>query len=152
MDINIQDSEKALTEVDLVRLEEQIQHRIPDAYRVFLLNHNGGYPEPSDFKIDSDTEESTQISSVDWFLGIGGQESTELKYCIETYKGRLPKSLFPVARDPGGSLICISTKKDDLGKVYFWEHEEEVEDSEEPNESNLYLIADSFEAFLNSLS
>ena len=49
----------------------------------------------------------------------------------------------------------ISSKGEDKGKVYFWDsvEEEDVDEEagEEPGYSNVYLLANSFQEFINSL-
>ncbi len=70
---------------------------------------------------------------------------------LKNYSGRIPNSFFPIAYDSCGNLICIPVKGPDRGKVYFWDHEMEAADDEEPSYDNLTLIADSFEDFFNSL-
>lgn len=47
-----------------------------------------------------------------------------------------------------GDLILIAVKGTDRRKIYFWNHEMEME---EPDYSSLTLIADTFSEFINSL-
>lgn len=58
----IHDSNKygKLTERRLAKLEKQLGVRLPDDYRAFMLEHNGGRPEPQGFAFrrDGATEES----------------------------------------------------------------------------------------------
>jgi hypothetical protein len=64
----------------------------------------------------------------------------------------VPAGFLPLAVDPGGNLICLVISGTNTGKVYFWDHEEEVEEGQQPGYSNVYLIANSFNEFLNSLT
>lgn len=63
----------------------------------------------------------------------------------------MPNSVFSIAHDPGGNLICIDINDD---KVYFWDHEKEVNYScsDDNDRSNLYLIAESFNEFISILN
>lgn len=151
MDIQIVDSAEPLTEADIARVEQRIGCSVPTRYRTFLLAHNGGYPEPSGFRMRHTSGEPSQRGSVDWFLGIHGENTDNLEHYLNTYRDRIPSNLFPIAHDAGGNLICISTDGADAGKVYFWDHEEEAEEGETPTYDNLYLISDSFDEFLNNL-
>ena len=65
---------------------------------------------------------------------------------------RMPEELVPIAHDPGGNQICIAVAGPKTGAVYFWDHEEEADDDETPGYDNVYLIANSFNEFLNSLT
>ena len=61
--------------------------------------------------------------------------------------------MLPIAHDSQGNIICISCGKNDYGRVYFWDHEDEVDytESRDDDYSNLYLIADDFSSFLEGL-
>jgi hypothetical protein len=61
--------------------------------------------------------------------------------------------MFPISYDSFGNLILIAIKNADRGKIYFWDHEMEADPNqgEVPDYSNLTLIADSFDEFINSL-
>jgi hypothetical protein len=68
------------------------------------------------------------------------------------YQDRVPNTLLPVARDPGGNLLCLQLSEQDYGKVYFWDHEDEVAEGETPGFDNVYFVAASFDELLNNLS
>lgn len=126
----------------------------PQEYRKHLLEFNGGQCTPNVFSFN-DNGIITE-SCIDWFLAIYDGEFDNLKDYIETYKvkaKRLPFNIVPFAHDPGGNLICISCEGNDVGSIYFWDHEREVDYSiaGDNNYSNLYLIANSFNRFINGL-
>lgn len=149
MSVEILESKEPVTEQQLAQLEEQLGRKLPPAYRAFLLKHNGGYPVPDTFDLPEMGADADGM--VDRFLAIHDGEHSNLYDYLETYAGRLPPNLFPVAHDPGGNVICISVDGEDSGQVYFWDHEEEAEDGETPTFENVYLIADDFDAFLDGL-
>lgn len=153
MSITVTRAGEQLTEEQINNVERELGRSIPFSYRLFLLEHNGGYPEPSEFSIvDAGTGRTIEVA-VRRFFGIGTAEETfNLDYAISMFGDRLPHGIFPIARDPGGSLICIATEGPDAGKVYFWDHEEESDEGEVPTGRNLYLVADDFEGFLDKLS
>jgi hypothetical protein len=150
--VKIIDTGKTLTEKDITMFEKDIQCQIPDDYRLFLLSSNGGYPELCDFQVSDGSNSEAQITAVEYFLGIDVHEKASIKYYIDTHKDRIPKWAFPIACDPGGSLICISTARNDAGKIYFWDREEECEEGETPTDENFYFIADNLQTFLDCLS
>lgn len=128
------------------KYEQKWGVKLPEEYRKFLSTYNGGYPFPDAFAIADIEDEST----VDRFLQLGAGPHSNLEKYMTTYTGRLPNDLFPIAHDPGGNLICIGIDGDCFGKIYFWDHEFEA-DENEPDYSNVYLIADSFIEFLENL-
>jgi hypothetical protein len=136
-----------LSETTLAEYENKWGCILPSDYRKFLLRFNGGYPEPDAFRFRNNSTRSL----VDRFLGIHDREHSNLLKYLNTYTIRLPKNLFPVAHDPGGNLICLSVKGETTGKVYFWDHENEADEGEEPDYRNVYLIADTFDEFLAGL-
>lgn len=138
----------AATEEALLRCEQRVGRSIPSAYRSFLLVNNGGRCTPSCFEYVG--RDGTGDSSVNDFLGVdSGHESID-KY-LETYRGRIPSDVFPIADDPGGNLVLLGAEGANAGKVFFWHHELEADDGEPPTYDNVFLIADTFEAFLASL-
>jgi ankyrin repeat protein len=149
---------KELTEARLTEVEKMFNIRLPDAYRAFMLENNGGHPEPNlvcrkrgkepvwlcryFYVIDSGRDFD------DWISNFKAMKDVELS--------RLPPRLVPIAEDPGGDRFCISVLGKDAGKIYFWNHEEEFRldspDSGIPDDSGISLVADSFEQFLNQFA
>jgi hypothetical protein len=149
MGVEVIESSTPLTEANLVRAEQRMGRPIPPAYRAFLLAHNGGRPEPYAFQMEGRHGNPRQGGCVDWFLGIDtGRYYSELENIVKSASNRISPHLFPIGTDPGGNLICLSTSVSDEGAVYFWDHEFE---GETPSRDNVYFIASSLEAFLNSL-
>jgi cell wall assembly regulator SMI1 len=144
-------TEAQLNIAQIEEIETYAGLHFPEEYTQHFLQYNGGQCEPNIFSF----YENGQLtdSNVDWFLAIYDGEDDNLKDYLYTYKideKRLPTRIFPIAHDPGGNLICIDTAN---GKVYFWDHEKEVDYtvSDDSDYSNLYLIANSFNEFLSGL-
>lgn len=153
MIFRMNDSSERLAARQIDAFERDLGRSIPPEYREFLFQHNGGRPEPSEFAMAGLRKGTTELGAVRCFLGIGTPEETEnLDYVLGVFGDRMPSRIFPIARDPGGNFICISSEGADAGMVYFWDHERETDTGELPGDQNLYLIADSFDEFLNMLS
>lgn len=131
---------------EIERLEELIGSRLPRAYREFLLQHNGGYPEPDGFLF----KDLSDGSSIDRFLGVDVGEHSNIDKYLVTYQERIPDGFFPIAHDPGGNLVLIGVTGRHSGNVYFWDHENEA-DGSAPDMSNMHLVAGDFSDFLNNL-
>ena len=61
---------------------------------------------------------------------------------MSMFEDRISRNFLVIGCDPGGNQICLSAAGEDSGKVYFWDHEDEVDEGEEPDYENVYLIAE----------
>jgi len=53
----------------------------------------------------------------------------------------------PIASDSGGNQICLGINESFYEKIYFWDHEQETDESME----NMYFLADNINDFLDGL-
>lgn len=151
---NFFDTQPSATTDEINSLEQYASLSFPDDYRSHLLHYNGGQCLPNGFSFLENGKVSS--SNVDWFLATRSEEWGSLKDYIETFKvdeKRMPSNLLPIAFDPGGNLICISCSGLDLGRIYFWDHENEVDYSiaDDEDYSNIYLVSNHLTQFLDSL-
>lgn len=126
--------------------EASIGKTLPEPYKRFLQEQNGGRPFRSTYKIPRHGEAGVN------FYGINlAEEYNDLYSAMCMYEGRIPSDFIPIGHDPGGNLICLQLEANHA--VYFWDHEEEKDDDDpEPADmSNMYFIADGFEKFINEL-
>lgn len=131
-------------------LEEETDASLPEDYRQFLLEFNGGEPEVNEFRVSDE-----QAAGVNQFFGLTQrQEYGDLRFQRRLMLGRVPENMLPIANAEGGNLVCISVAVDrgDYGAIYFWDHELEAEEDEDPSYENLHKIADNFNDFWESLS
>ena len=70
MNVAIRESGPPLLEMDLTNAERRMDRAIPQAYRDFLLHHNGGRPEPYAFKMQPRKEGPAERGCVNWLFGI----------------------------------------------------------------------------------
>ena len=128
--------------IEIDACERRLNFQFHEAYKNFLLNQNGGMPINSMFKYNA-----TKVSSVNFFFGINVEEEfANLEENFRIYRERLPNNFLPIAGDPGGNLICMGGENKE--SIYFWLHEAE---SSPPTMKNMYLIANTFQGFLESL-
>lgn len=153
MPITFIDSKPPPSEAELDALEHRLQIKLPENYRHFLLEHNGGRPVPKGFSFVEDSHGLTG-SSIAWFLAVhdGPYSNFEKDYYVYKVRNRrLPDNLMPIAHDPFSNQICMSFGGDDKGAIYFWDHEIEADEGEEATYRNCYLIAPTLEQFLDGL-
>jgi cell wall assembly regulator SMI1 len=141
------ESGKKITDKEVAYIEKKIGYCLPNEYREFLLKHNGGKCPNRGFVFMENSQESD--SEVRSFYAVGGINGYyDLEENMDIYifdEKRLPDFYIPIAEDDLGNLICISGDESDYGYIYFWDHEKEGE------KENMYIIADSFNKFINNL-
>ncbi|MDM5186393.1 SMI1/KNR4 family protein [Bacillus sp. DX4.1] len=142
--VKIVNLHKNLSLEEIEEFETEHQVSFTKKYKRFLMKWNGGYPEPSFFKVS----DKQGVSVLNEFYGIGDIYSNLGDY-IDIYEYRLPDDFVPIANDPGGNVICLGTKEPYYEKIYFWDHEQEPEDPDDM--SNMYFLASDIDEFLNSL-
>ncbi len=147
--ITMENSWSSINESEIKRVEVELQIKFPESYKTFLLKYNGGRPSPNIFPIHGDSADNQGI--LDWFLCIQEGSHYDITWEMEMYDGRIPRNFLIIGKDPGSNNICLSISGDEYGKVFFWDHENEVAEGEEPDYQNVYLIANSFDEFLKSL-
>ena len=152
MNVKILEPKPPITKSEITRVESKFNIKLPQEYVDFLLKYNGGYPEPNRFKYESNKEHYSD-SLVNWFYSIYEGEYNNFEPNILNWSlhgRRFPDGIIPIAGDPFGNIICIGIADGYMGKVYFWDHEEES-DTDIPHWDNVYLIANSFNQFLELL-
>jgi hypothetical protein len=150
MTLNWVKSRESLFEQDIVNLETQFKISLPAPYRDFLLLHNGGQPTLTKFPLQNNPSDTHAY--IEYFFCIKDNDIYNLAVWVRRFKSRIPYDLIPIAIDLGGNLICLSVIGERIGKVYFWDHEEEVGEGKEPWGKNLYFIANNFTEFLENLA
>ena len=148
MNTLIIDSDLPLNDNDISQIKTMVNHSIPTEYIDFIKKYNGGIPEPDSFNI----KEINDASTINRFLGVKKEknQNSDIFYFIKVYKDRIPSEYLPIAYDIGGNLILIKLGNDHA-KVFFWDHELEADEGEEPTLENIYYLADSINDFLSSL-
>lgn len=134
-----------LPEVELIDFEKENNIKLPEDYRDFLLQYNGGEPSPNkNDKLDI---------VVSYILGMhNGEYYASLYKYIDVFKKKIPFGTFPIATDPFGNLFIMSLDKDGHGHIYFWDHEGEPEHQDGHNTENCSFVAYSFTEFMAGLS
>lgn len=106
----------------LAEVEERLGVELPIDYRAFLDEHNGGYLNPNH---GDDGVTVRQLYSA-------GPTRVDMLKDLETVVGWYsdaaeeegpPGGLLPVGADDFGNHVCVKVRGDDLGGIYFWDHE-----------------------------
>ena len=125
---------------------------LPAEYKAFLLKSNGGRPTPDVCEVPGWHGRGSELGS---FYGIHeGPKTKRLDLACDVYDERIPGDLIPIADDANGNAICIGWKGKRAGKIYFWDHEDELDENGEfvQDYRNVFLVADSLQEFLDGLT
>jgi hypothetical protein len=129
----------------LTNFEETIGSILPEIYREFIIEHNGGIPDKRDFTISKSEGES----GLHVVFGLhNGPEDARLDSQFNFNKKRLPKEVIPWASDPMGNYLCIGLTGEYRDSVLFWDHEQQTQD---PALHDLICINRSFSNFMDML-
>ena len=144
--INANSIEKPSEEL-LHDFEAQIRIDLPDDYKKFLLEYNGGKHLPDFFWIEYQHDGSIVYQFYGLYSEIG-------PFSINTYTGKdlygIPISMLPIGDDGTGNYICIGIYPDNLGEIFFLDHElHPVHDAN--SMVGITKLAGSFTDFLNNL-
>lgn len=123
------------------RFENVLGARLPEDYRRFLLETNGGRPEQNVLPDEN--------VGVDRFFSLGSEEHS-LDAVYADHRERIPSGFLPIAGWADGNLFCLSLQEQPPGAVYVWDHEFEAEEGQ-VFEGTVTRVATSFSAFLQTL-
>ena len=137
----------SLTPERVTRMEKQPNVVLPENYKAFLFQFNGGRPDPNCYPIRG--LHNNPFGGIQHFLFLDHQiGSCNLDWAYRTYRGRVLPNLFPIAYEDRGNVICLSLWERDQNTGYYWDHEAEYIP---PTYDNVYLIAPSFLEFLECI-
>lgn len=122
---------------------------IPEPYKAFLLQHNGGDTgDKNTFKVPKMRGEFGFHEFFGIHEGLGGLDYIQTTY---TKRKRFPAHYFAIASGVAGNLILMGQNDKKFGQIFFWYHEGEVSENEKPWEKNIYKIAKDFNSFMDNL-
>lgn len=135
--------ETAISPAQLEAAEKELGVFLPEPYRDFLLEYNGGQPVPSTFRL----ADGKSLEVIGWFFSIQNKDDG-LVNLAKTYQAYLHGDLLPIAADPFGNLICLGVKGRYIGQIYFWLHERELPSNTPLPNAECHLVASSFDEFM----
>jgi hypothetical protein len=119
--------------------------KLPDAYRRFMLNYNGGYVYPRTFyhrmPIGGGAE-ALVAPLLSW-------KGVEENWRGDVYGEGVPPLHIVVGETAGSIVVLMSLAPETHGNIYSWLHSNQPWGSSQ--NTTVYFLADSFEQFLSSL-
>lgn len=129
---------RPVAESDIAGFEKRNGVSLPEAYRRFLQEQNGGRPRDGEFPVPG-----WGVTVIDFFFGVGTGDSYDLQKHMDRLQNPRNTELMPIATDPGGWHVFLCVRGPHIGGVYFWDHKAAG--------SQPLLIAPDFDSFVSSL-
>jgi hypothetical protein len=146
MSFEITDVGPLLAEKQIDRIERELDVKLPEEYRSFLLRNNGGKPRPNFFAIQG--HKTLLMGRVDALFGIGRPaKESNVDWNYKNLIGQLPNYHFPIGTTTEEDMVTLSLGKLDAGRIYYWIRAE----YNVSGDNEAYFIAGNFSKFLESL-
>lgn len=133
-------------EEKILKLEDEIGFTLPNDYKEFLINFNGGVPEVkySTFTLN-ELEENIGLQVL---YGLDLEENLDLREWYEEYEDDLLDDCLIIGHGIGFGFIVLVNSPEVSG-VYFWDNSFELDNSSE--DENIYKISATFREFIDEL-
>lgn len=133
-------------EEEILKFEDEIGFTLPNDYKDFLINFNGGVPEVkySTFKLN----ELQENIGLQVLYGLDLEENLDLREWYEEYEDDLLDDCLIIGHGLGFGFIILANSPEVSG-VYFWDNTFALENSSE--DENIYNISDTFREFIEEI-
>jgi hypothetical protein len=149
MQIAMLKSNPLIDTAEISRFENDRAITLPASYKHLLLLTNGGIPLQN-LVYPIIGMDLNPFGGLQVFFGLKtAEEHNLLERIYNLYFGRFPLGIVPIADNGGGDYICLDLRNG-TDRVVFWD-KRHFWGTGEWRESDLYHVADSFDAFLASL-
>ena len=105
-----------VVEAKIKVLEQAINTVLPASLKALLMQYNVCKPHRNHYK-----NKKTEFT-INKFLGFSANRYDDISTTYDTFIGRMPEELLPIASVDGGDLLCMNKE---TGYVYYWFHEED---------------------------
>lgn len=153
MAATIHEGKGPLAEADLQTAELALGVKFPPDYCAFLLQLNGGYPEPDGIRLHRQPEQACRdewgTTAMSWFYSVTDERVGNLvRINLVSLRDRLPLDTVAIGSDAGGNQLLLALGGPHAGKVLLWIQDHEASDGEAPGYDNVGFVADSFADFI----
>lgn len=125
-----------LTEHDLLAFEKRIGFNLPEDYRQFLIENNGGV-----FSDEFVVDDKIGRVALNVLFGLGLRDEFSLSFWYDEMEGEIPDNSVLIGVDPGGAFLLLSMEPE-LAGVYFYDHAYRLPTSSD--EENTYYLGATF--------
>ena len=121
--------------------------KLPEDYRNFLIEHNGGCPYPNIVNLEN-TQTDIQclfgMNDAPYYTGFFDN--------LDSYIDRVPNFYMPIGNDSFGNIFLLSLRDSNFGEIAFWRHEQELKEGDAGEYfGNIEVVASSFSEFVDNL-
>lgn len=147
---------RAATKAQVAKLEKQLDARVPDEYREFLLTQNGGEPTPDHIFVPKYSDQDAIPVGFLYGLYTKPEPYKSLQFAMENILPCLPEGHLPVCGLFNLYYYSISLDRN-AGCVYYWNEDAggyDVDEDGNPifDDSHAILVAGSFSEFLTRIA
>ena len=135
----------SLSQQDILDIENRLNMQLPDDYKNFLMDTNGGTFEQASTKPVLIKALNEEIH-LDVLFGIVDEKNLNLLYWNEKYSDEILENTILIGFDLMQGFIVLINDGQNNG-VYYWDDSYHFEASND--ESNMYFLAKDFEDFFN---
>lgn len=137
--MEIKDYGPPLKNEDLSRLEGDLGVTLPGKYKEFLLNYNGGAPDPYLVDVPDLPGSPTDIQV---FFGIGREvESSDLRWNFYKFgRDQVRGSILPIGCDSGGGIFALRSLSSEVMDICYFEPFDSTQ--------KVFSVAEGFAEFL----
>lgn len=146
----------SVTEHDVAAFEKSLGERLPDDYRAFILEVNGGRTadEATTFRMGKGGGE-TNLGGLLSLSDPKGVRNIEERN--ELIRDDMPPELLLIGSDEGGSRVCLCVRGPHKGEVWFYDTADRRPSGSNPrvawhDRRDMRKLADNFRAFMSSLT
>lgn len=143
MAINFENTGSPLTAVQIRALERKLGASLPEDYKQFLRETNGGRPPETALCVPVAEEEVL----VDFLFGLGREPG--ISEWLTELRRDMPAGFIPIAKDPGGNIYIMDLNLNNHGVIYYWDKSHSFPTSN--SEGNTYPVARTFSRLLELL-
>ena len=134
---------------DIQKLENMFNVNLPNDYKEFLIDYNGGIVEKDKRNRIGIDGLSTEII-IDVLYGVGtGSNNSDIVFWMNNFEDELLESAIIVGDDIMHGLIILICNGENKG-LYYWDDSHNFEESSD--ESNMYFIANTFAELLEVIN
>lgn len=131
------------SEYNVANFEQEIGFSLPDDYRSFIMDKNGGTCQggvisqaaPGDFLVDC-------------LFGLVSKDEMSLRFWFQELNGEIPEKSLIIGSDAGGGFLLLCMKKGMEG-IYYYDHSYLFPTSND--DMNTYFVCSSFSELFSEL-
>ena len=127
------------------KLEKEFRIKLPEDYRNFLIQYNGGDVEDGNLYV----KELDEDMRMGYFFGIGIEEGfADITEINDEYDDDIPKKSLLIGMDEGSGFLLLISGGEDSG-IWYYDHTYFFDKS--TDDLNTYFICETFSDFIKIL-